>query len=51
MLTALQGRIYYNPLVTVYEIKDRFIAGNVIEKRNAIEAWMGDNPENERIRR
>ena len=32
LLTALQGRIYYNPLVTGYEIKDRFIAGNVIEK-------------------
>ena len=31
LLTALQGRIYYNPLVTGYEIKDRFIAGNVIE--------------------
>ena len=24
LLTALQGRIYYNPLVTGYEIKDRF---------------------------
>lgn len=49
LLTALQGRIYYNPLVTGYEIKDRFIAGNVIEKAERIEAWMGDNPENERL--
>ena len=49
LLTALQGRIYYNPLVTGYEIKDRFIAGNVIEKAERIEAWMGDNPENERM--
>ena len=49
MLTALQGRIYYNPLVTGYEIKDRFIAGTVIEKVERIEAWMGDNPENERM--
>ena len=38
LLTALQGRIYYNPLVTGYEIKDRFIAGNVIEKAERIEA-------------
>ncbi len=38
-----------NPLVTGYEIKDRFIAGNVIEKAERIEAWMGDNPENERM--
>ena len=45
LLTALQGRIYYNPLVTGYEIKDRFIAGNVIEKAERIEAWMGENPE------
>lgn len=49
LLTALQGRIYYNPLVNGYEIKDRFIAGNVIEKAERIEAWMGDNPENERM--
>ena len=49
LLTALQGRIYYNPLVTGYEIKDRFIAGNVIEKAERIEAWMGDNPDNERM--
>ncbi|EYA40591.1 N-6 DNA methylase [Bacteroides fragilis] len=49
LLTALQGRIYYNPLVTGYEIKDRFIAGNVIEKAERIEAWMGENPESERM--
>ncbi len=49
LLTALKGRIYYNPLVTGYEIKDRFIAGNVIEKAERIEAWMGENPENERM--
>lgn len=49
LLTALQGRIYYNPLVTGYEIKDRFIAGNVIEKAERIEAWIGDNPDNERM--
>ena len=49
LLNALQGRIFYNPLVTSYEIKDRFIAGNVIEKAERIEAWMGDNPENVRM--
>ena len=43
LLTALQGRIYYNPLVTGYEIKDRFIAGNVIEKAERIEAWIDRN--------
>ncbi len=44
LLNALKGRVFYNPLVTCYEIKDRFIAGNVIEKAERIEAWMGDNP-------
>ena len=49
LLGALKGRIFYNPLVTGYEIKDRFIAGNVIEKAERIEAWMGENPESERM--
>ena len=49
LLHALKGRIFYNPLVTGYEIKDRFIAGNVIEKAEHIEAWMENNPESERL--
>ena len=49
LLNALKGRIFYNPLVTGYEIKDRFIAGNVIEKAERIEAWIGGNPESERL--
>ena len=49
LLNALKERIFYNPLVTSYEIKDRFIAGNVIEKAERIEAWIGDNPESERM--
>ena len=46
---TLKGRVFYNPLVTGYEIKDRFIAGNVIEKAERIEAWMGNNPESKRL--
>ena len=49
LLTALQGRIYYNPLAAGYEIKDRFIAGNVIEKAEGIAIWMNKNPDNEHI--
>ena len=49
LLHALNGRIFYNPLVTGYEIRDRFIAGNVIEKAERIEAWMEGNPESERM--
>ena len=49
LLQALNGRIFYNPLVTGYEIRDRFIAGNVIEKAERIEAWIEDNSQNERM--
>ena len=49
LLSALNGRIFYNPLVTGYEIKDRFIAGHVIEKAERIEAWIDSNSENERM--
>ena len=41
---ALKGRIYYNPLIDGYEIADRFIAGNVIEKAERIEEWLKENP-------
>ena len=30
-------------------IRDSLIAGNVIEKAERIEAWMGENPESERM--
>lgn len=49
LLGALKGRIFYNPLVTGYEIKDRFIAGNVVEKAERIEGWIAANPENDRL--
>ena len=49
LLSALKGRIYYNPLADGYEIRDRFIAGNVIEKAERIGEWIKDNPENERM--
>ena len=42
---ALKGRIYYNPLIDGYEIADRFIAGNVIEKAERIEEWLKENPD------
>ena len=44
MLDALKGRIFYNPLVIGYEIKDRFIAGNVIEKAERIEHGWATTP-------
>ena len=44
----LERHIYYNPLVENYEIKDRFIAGNVVAKAEAVRAWI--EREEERIK-
>ena len=48
MVENLAGHIYYNPLVRNYEIKDRFIAGNVVAKAEAVKAWI--DREEERIK-
>ena len=48
MVENLAGHIYYNPLVSNYEIKDRFIAGNVVAKAEAVKAWI--DHEEERIK-
>ena len=47
---ALKGRIYYNPLIDGYEIADRFIAGNVIEKAERIEEWLKENTDHAIVR-
>ena len=48
IIRNLEGHIYYNPLVENYEIKDRFIAGNVVAKAEAVKAWI--DREEERIK-
>ena len=48
LVDNLEGHIYYNPLVENYEIKDRFIAGNVVAKANDVRAWI--DREEERIK-
>ena len=48
LIDELKGRIFYNPLGGGYEIKDRFIAGNVVDKAERIEAWMAENQHGER---
>ena len=40
MLEALKGRVFYNPLAEGYEIADRFIAGNVVQKAADVEEWI-----------
>lgn len=48
LIQSLEGHIYCNPLVENYEIKDRFIAGNVVQKAEDIKAWI--DREEERIK-
>lgn len=42
---ALHGRIYYNPLQKGYEISERWIAGNVVEKALEVKTYLENNPE------
>lgn len=44
LLTALEGHVFYNPLADSYEVADKFISGNVIEKAEAVDAWLLDHP-------
>lgn len=41
---ALHGRIYYNPLQKEYEISERWIAGNVVEKAQEVLNYIESNP-------
>ena len=45
MLEALKGRVFYNPLAEGYEIADRFIAGNVVQKAADVEEWISGHGE------
>ena len=47
IISALEGRIYYNPEEDAYEVADEFISGNVIEKAERLASWLLDHPEHE----
>jgi N12 class adenine-specific DNA methylase len=47
MLDDLHGRIYYNPLIRDYEVSERFISGNVVEKAEALEEYLQEHPDGE----
>lgn len=47
IISSLEGRIYFNPEENAYEVADKFISGNVIEKADRIESWLLDHPDNE----
>lgn len=50
LLNQLRNRIFYNPMMKNYEIKDRFIAGNVVAKAEWIENYLKDYPDDEASR-
>lgn len=41
---ALHGHIFYNPLRNDYEIAQRWIAGNVVEKAQGLKNYLENNP-------
>ena len=45
IISSLEGRIYFNPETNAYEVADKFISGNVIEKADRIESWLLDHPD------
>ncbi|SHE50502.1 Adenine-specific DNA methylase, N12 class [Mariniphaga anaerophila] len=44
LVDELHGRVYYNPLIQNYEVSDKFITGNVIEKAQNIETYLQNHP-------
>ncbi|WP_262152604.1 N-6 DNA methylase [Chryseobacterium foetidum] len=42
---SLKDRLFLNPLTREYEIAERWISGNVIEKTSEIEKYVSDHPQ------
>ncbi|GHV49034.1 hypothetical protein FACS1894181_06630 [Bacteroidia bacterium] len=45
LLEDLHGSIYYNPLIQDYEVSDKFIVSNVIEKAERVEKYIESHPQ------
>ncbi|MDL2302798.1 N-6 DNA methylase [Dysgonomonas sp. OttesenSCG-928-D17] len=46
VIKELKGQIYFNPMLENYEIRDKFIAGNVIEKADQVRRYLANHPDN-----
>src|SRR5690606_26080486 len=44
LVQELHEKIYFNPLIQNYEVADKFIAGNVVEKVKYIEDYLSRHP-------
>ncbi|MDL2243491.1 N-6 DNA methylase, partial [Bacteroidales bacterium OttesenSCG-928-J19] len=45
LIRDLEGRIYFNPIIQNFEIRDKFIAGNVVEKAERVERYLANHPD------
>ena len=51
LIDELGARIFYNPMVKGYEIRERLAAGNVVAKAEWIEDYLKENPDDDASRR
>lgn len=47
ILEELKGQVFFNPMIGSYEIKDKFISGNVISKAEHVERYLENHPDHE----
>lgn len=47
ILEELKGQVYFNPMIGSYEIKDKFISGNVLSKAEHVERYLESHPSHE----
>lgn len=47
ILDELKGQVFFNPMIGSYEIKDKFISGNVISKAEHVERYLENHPDHE----
>ena len=49
LVSQLEGKIFYNPLIGNYEFTSSFVSGDVIVKAEEIEAYIEANPRNDNL--
>ena len=47
IVEELKGQVFFNPMIGDYEIKDKFISGNVISKAEYVEQYLENHPDHE----
>lgn len=47
ILEELKGQVFFNPMIGGYEIKDKFISGNVIAKAEHVERYLENHTDHE----